>query len=317
MANRRQAFREKLDISRDWLTALSPLVLIMMVNYPWSAVLRVLVAAGGHLAVTFLWRVVKATYFHPVPSLVCGVLMACCLPSTVPLWVALVGGCIGGAIEGALAWCNRTFEWKELACPVYLPPFVGFLTVRWLFAAQWSRFVMPALWMPSDTTAGATPLAAVRAGGVDAINAQRLFWGLEPGSMGHGPILALVLGCAYLLLRRRLRSWAPLTMLAVTAIAAGLRWGQPVYGWLLGGTVLAALLLADGDVTCLGWKGQLVLGFVAGMVTVCCLSWGADGSAAGVLLACVLVPFLRLLYHKCWAWMPFVKEKFRKSENKG
>ena len=68
------------DIARgwDWVTALSPLLLMMVVNYRWAAVWAVLTATAGYAAMTVGWQWLRLTPCRVAPALVCGVLVACC-----------------------------------------------------------------------------------------------------------------------------------------------------------------------------------------------------------------------------------------------
>ena len=63
---------------------------------------------------------------------------------------------------------------------------------------------------------------------------------------------------------------------------------------------------------------RVPLGVVAGIVTVLCrVWWRMDGSALGVLAACLLTPLLRLLYHAVERLVRFLCQKFGKCKNKG
>lgn len=308
----------ELDTARwwDWLTALSPLLLMMVYNYGLPAVWTVLGAAGGYLAVSAVWRLACMPGFHLAPALVCGTLVAACLPATAPVWVALVAGAVGGCVVGvpyAADWLAR----KPLfACPVYLPALTGYLTVRWLFATHLVGATVPAVWTQPDAVAGVTPLAAMAAGEVAAERLHWMFWGFDVGSMGSGPVLAILLGGAFVVLRRRANPLSPLMMLAAVAVAFQWRYALPTYGLLAGGAVLAALLLGDGVLVRVGWKGQLVAGVLAGGVTVFCrLRYGTDGAAVGVLLACVTTTVLLFVYRLFRPQLLLLVQKFAKSKN--
>ena len=301
--------------SWDWLTALAPLLLMMVYNYGLPAAWAVS-AAVGYLAATLLWRLIGIPGFHLAPALVCGGLVAACLPAVAPAWVALAAGAVGGCVAGipyGVSWLAR----KPLfICPVYLPALAGYLAVRRLFAAHLVGATLPAMWTPPDTVAGATPLAAMAADGVDAERLHWMFWGFDVGSMGSGPVLAILLGGAYLLLRRRVHPLSPLAMLAAVALAFQWRFQLPAYGLLAGGTVLAALLLGDGLFVRAGWKGHLAAGLIGGGVTAYCrLRYGVDGAAVGVLIACVVTTMLLCVYRLLRPRLLPLMQKFLKSKN--
>ena len=308
----------ELDTARswDWLTALSPLLLMMVYNYGLPAVWAVLGAAAGYLAVSVLWRLIRVPGFHLAPALVCGTLVAACLPATAPAWVAMVAGAVGGCVAGIPYGVDWLAHKPLFSCPVYLPALTGYLSARWLFATHLVGATLPAMWTPPDAVAGATPLAAMAAGSVDAQRLHWMFWGFDVGSMGSAPMLAILLGGTYLVLRRRANVLSPLAMLAVVALAFQWRLRLPAYGLLSGGAVLAALLLGDGVFVRVGWKGQLTAGLIGGGVTVFCrLRYGVDGAAVGVLIACVATTILLFVYRLLRPRVLLLVQKFTKSKN--
>lgn len=299
----------------DWLTALSPMLLMMVVNYHWSPVWAVVTAAAGYVAVAVLWHHLKLLPLHVAPALLCGVLVTCCLPSSAPVWLSAMAGLLGGAVMVVPALVNRLAKKDLLSCPVYFPALVGFLAVRGLFAPQFAAFSLPAMWETTDVVASATPLASLGQP-VSQEAMSHLFWGFEAGSMGGGPAPAVLLGFVFLLIRRRVSPLPAATMVGTVALLSYLLWQQPLYALLAGGTLLAAVLVGDEGFLPVGWKGRLVTGAVAGVVTVLCrLWWGMDGAAVGVLAAGVLTPILHLCYHGLCRFAVYLREKFAKTEN--
>ena len=288
----------------DWLTALSPMLLMMLVNYRWSAVAAVLTATAGCLAVTAMWQWLSLMPLRLAPALLCGVLVACCLPASAPMWLAALAGVIGAAVVAIPAVVNLLAKKTVLSCPVYFSALTGYLAVRWFFATYFTAFSLPVMWTRVDTVASATPLAAL-ATPERQEDLSRLFWGFDAGSMGGGPVPALLLGFAYLLLRRRVRPLPVAAMAGTVALLSWMVWNSPFYAVLGGGTLLASLLVADESFLHVGWKGRLASGVTAGVVTVLCrLWWHTDGSAVGVLAAALLTPVLHVIYHALCRYVP-------------
>ena len=150
----------------DWLTALSPILLMMVVNYRWSAVWAVVTAAAGYLAAAVLWRHLRLMPLHVAPALLCGVLVTCCLPSSAPVWLSAMAGLLGGVVMVIPPLVNRLAKKDLLSCPVYFPALAGFLAVRYLFAAQFTAFSLPVMWENTDVVASATPLGVAGSAGV-------------------------------------------------------------------------------------------------------------------------------------------------------
>ena len=301
--------------AKDWLVALSPLLLMMVVNYRWSAVWAVLTAAAGYLAVMVGWHRLGLMPRRVVPALVCGVLVTACLPAAIPFWVAAMAGLLAAIVAVIPSLVNRLAKRDLLSCPVFFPALSGYLLTRWLFSARFAVYTLPWMWERIDTVASATPLTGL--GNPDsAARLPHLFWGFEAGSMGNGPAMAVLFGFCYLLLCRRAQILSSAAMGGTVFLLSWLCWGMPTYSLLAGGTLLAIVLVGDEGFVHVGWKGRLVAGATAGAVTVWLRQrYGVDGSALGLLLAGALTPVLHVFYHGMCRFIRFLREKFAKSEN--
>lgn len=300
----------------DWLTALSPILLMMVVNYRLAAVWAVLTATAGYLALTVCWQWLGCMPCRVAPALLCGVLVACCLPSSAPLWLPAVAGLVGGAVAAIPPLLNDCFKRAAVSCPVWFPALAGYLLVRFAFSSYFTAFAQPVMWMATDGVAGATPLASL-GDPAGAASLAHMFWGWEAGSMGGGPAPAVLLGGVYLLLRRRLHLMPVATMAGAVVLLSWLLWDMPLYSLLAGGTMLSAVLLGDEGLVHVGWKGRLAAGVTAGIVTVLCrVLWQIDGSAVGVLAAGLLTPILHILYHWLWPYLLVLAEKIKNCKNK-
>ena len=331
--------------AKDWLAALSPLFLMMLVNYRWSAVWAVITATAGYLAVTVGWDRLGLMPRRVAPALLCGVLVTACLPADAPIWLGGAAGLFAATVAVLPPLYNRVSKQRFLSVPVYLPAMAGYLLTRWAFSARFTAYALPLMWERVDAVTSATPLAAL---GQPEAAAQmpHLFWGFEAGSMGQGPAVAVFFGFVFLLLRRRVQLLSPAAMAASVFLLSWMCWGMPLYSMLAGGTLLALALAGDEGMVHVGWKGRLAYGATAGVVTVLCrLWWGVDGAAVGLLLAGVLIPVLHVIYHLLCHYVPpiaavvwgflrrtvppmaravyrilcrfaaFLREKFAKSEN--
>lgn len=301
--------------AKDWLVALSPLLLMMVVNYRWSAVWAVITAAAGYLTVTVGWNLLGLMPRRVAPALVCGVLVTACLPAGNPVWVAATAGLLAAVVAVIPALVNRLVKRDMLSCPVFFPALSGYLLTRWLFPARFAVYTLPLMWERVDTVAAATPLAGLSDPDA-AAQLPQLFWGFEAGSMGNGPAMAVLFGLAYLLLRRRVQILSPVAMGSVVFLLSWMCWGMPTYALLAGGALLAMVLVGDEGFVHVGWKGRLIAGATAGAVMVWLRHrYGVDGAAVALLSAGVLTPVLHVSYHGVCRFVRFLREKFAKSEN--
>lgn len=145
-----------------------------------------------------------------------------------------------------------------------------------------------------DALTSATPLAD--AGFAQSAAAlQNAYLGLVPGTIGETCKLALLLGAAYLLLRRVIDWRIPVAYLGSLAL---LSWAFGEDGLLaigLGGAILGAFFMATDYVTSpiTPW-GKLVYGVGCGLITFAIRTWGAypEGVTYAILLMNVAAPLI-------------------------
>lgn len=145
-----------------------------------------------------------------------------------------------------------------------------------------------------DALTSATPLAD--AGFAQSAAAlQNAYLGLVPGTIGETCKLALLLGAAYLLLRRVIDWRIPVAYLGSLAL---LSWAFGENGLLaigLGGAILGAFFMATDYVTSpiTPW-GKLVYGLGCGLITFAIRTWGAypEGVTYAILLMNVAAPLI-------------------------
>ena len=278
------------EYTLDWLTALSPILLIAVLYYRWAAVGVVLMATAGYLTAAVLLQWAGLLTCRIAPAVTAGMLVAFCLPATTPLWASALAGAIAAplaALPGALARIKPTWP---ISRPLLCPALVGYLLVRLVFPAYTTGYTLPVQWAALDSVSSATPLTGLGEP-LSAGDGVRLLLGVHAGSIGGGCVPVILLAGVYLLLRRRLRLIVPGVMLATVALLSWIVWGAPLYGLLAGGTVLAAVLVADRMYAPVSYGEQAVAGVVAGGATVLLRGIaGMDGAAVGVLLAGALAP---------------------------
>ena len=86
---------------------------------------------------------------------------------------------------------------------------------------------------------------------------SQLFWGNVAGSLGETSAFAILLGAAYLIIKRRIDLRIPLSYLATVFILMAI-WGRdPVFHLLAGGLLLGAFFMATDYVTLCYTTGEL------------------------------------------------------------
>lgn len=201
---------------------------------------------------------------------VTGLLLALSLPASTPYWVPVLGGAFSIIVVkqfyGGLGknFMNPALAGRMLAAT--LPT----LMTTWPAPMQHLPLV------GVDAVSGATPMSYLHDGTLPVQTLSQLFVGQRGGSMGEVSSFALLLGLAYLLLRRVISPRVPAAYLGTVALAALLFCPQGVnpllwaaYQLLGGGLFLGAFFFAtDPTTTPVTPRGQLVFGVGCGLLTM-------------------------------------------------
>ena len=161
-----------------------------------------------------------------------------------------------------------------------------------------------------DGFSGATPLGVVKEGGIDAIASldygDMLFMNIG-GSAGELSAIALILGFAYLLVRRVIRPYITLSIWATVAVFSGIFWlinpaefTDPVFNLLTGGLMLGSIFMATDYVTSPMSKwGGVVFGIGIGLLTMLIRYFGAypEGMSFAILIMNSVVPLINKVCH--------------------
>jgi electron transport complex protein RnfD len=225
------------------------------------------------------------------------VLLAFVCPVTVPYWCIIIGdffaivvvkqlfGGVGrNIVNPALAARAFMFSW-----PVIMNTWVkvGFQNAAGIFSA-------------ADAVTAATPLAPMHQGQLPDSSVLDLFLGNVGGSMGETSALLLLIGFAYLLIRKVVSLRIPVTFLGTVAVLTLLfPMGNDRFVWCAaqlcaGGVMLGALFMATDYVTSPVTKlGQVIFGIGCGVLTVVIRYFGGynEGVSYAILVmnCCVVL----------------------------
>jgi Na+-transporting NADH:ubiquinone oxidoreductase subunit B len=224
----------------------------------------------------------------PVISL----LFTLCLPPTLPLWQAALGGLIATLVgKEIFGGVGRNF---------INPPLAG---LAFLYFAYPGRMTGNAVWIAVDGYSGATPLAVAARGGVEGLASAGFSWqqalfGLVPGSLGETSALACAIGLGILLFAG-LASWrivagGLLGLVAGVAIVQGLHVAQPMaalpWWWhvVSGGFAFGLIFLATDPATAAATNpGRWFYGLLIGALVVV-IRVANPAHREGVMLAILL-----------------------------
>ena len=221
----------------------------------------------------------KPSTISDLSAAVSGVLLAYNLPVSIPLWQAVFGALVAMvAVKGLFGGLGKNF-----ANPAIVARIVLFLA----FSSSMTAWVYP------DAVSSATPLAMLAKG--EHVDYLTLLLGHHGGCIGETCALALLLGFAYLLIRRVV-TWQTPVCFVGTVFLLGLILGQDALAQVLsGGLLLGAIFMATDYSTspCTAW-GKVLFGIGAGLLTVLIRFYGAyaEGVSFAILFMNILTPYL-------------------------
>ena len=290
-------------IMRDVVIALLPACLAGIWVFKIEALLVLLTTSVTCLLTEYIYerlmkrRITTGDY----SALVTGLLLGMNLPPSIPLWIAVLGSVF------------------------------AILVVKQLFGGLGQYFLMISITgrMTSFTLDGvssATPLAIIKnAGGsasvVDTLSENgtsllNMFLGNIGGTIGETSALAILIGAAYLFLRKIISWEIPVCYIGVFSIFMLIFGGHgfdPIYlaaELCGGGLLLGAFFMATDYVTSpITKNGKIIFGVCLGILTGIFRVYG--GSAEGVSYAIIFCNLLVPLIEKVTIPKPFgyVKEK--------
>ena len=289
-------------IMLDVLIALCPAVIAGTVYFGFRALAVVLLSAAG--CVFFEWAYRKLLKLDCTcldgSAAVTGVLLALVCPPTIPYWVVLIGDLFAIVVVKQLfGGIGKNFMNPALAGRAFLMLSWAPLMTSWIRPNEWAGLLSyngPT--PPLDAVTAATPLSGQAAG----VTLLDLLLGRTGGCIGETCAIALLLGGAYLVIRRVISLRIPLCFIGTVALL-GLIF--PQYGLsnlesagfsvLSGGLLLGAIFMATDYATSPVTKlGQIVFGVGCGLITVFIRRFGAypEGVSYAILVMNVCVILL-------------------------
>ena len=287
------------SIMWDVFLALMPATLFGVWNFGYKAAVLIVACIATSVLTEYIWQ--KAMKLPLTVSdgsaAVTGLLLALNLSSTFPVWMAMLGSVFAIIIVKQLfGGLGQNFMNPALGARC-------FLMVS--FAGKMTSFTY-------DGVIGATPLALIK-NGDNSTNLLDMFLGTIGGTIGETSTLALLIGAAYLLIRKVITWRIPVCYIATFAIFALIFGGHGFDMTYLakelcgGGLMLGAFFMATDYVTSpITAKGQIVFGILLGILTGVFRIYGA--SAEGVSYAIIICNLLVPLIERVTLPVPFGKE---------
>ncbi len=288
------------SIMGDVLIALSPAAVYGCILFGWRAMLVLLVSVLSCVASEYIWNLLlkKKNTIGDLSAVVTGLLLGMNLPSTVPLWVAAIGGVAAIiVVKQMFGGLGHNFVNPAMAARVILlVSFPNFMT----------SFVEPF----SGIVASATPLAAEASA---LPSTKYLFLGLHSGCIGETSVFLLTVGGIYLMMRRVILPIIPVCFIGTVALATLIAGGDLSVQLFSGGLFLGAIFMATDYVTSPSTPlGSVIFGCGCGLLTFVIRHFGSlpEGVSYSIILMNILVPHIDRLT----AIRPFGAKEVQKDE---
>ena len=290
--------RTTTKVMLDVIIAMSPAMIFGYIYFGWYALLISVLSVSSCVLTEFIYeKIMKLPVtVGDLSAVVTGLVLAMCLYSTSPWWIPIVGGVFAILVV------------KMLFGGIRQPFMNPALTARCFLLLSFSRIMTtyPSL---TDGVSAATPLSMAAAG--QHVSYFEMFFGTHSGSIGETSTIAILIGFAYLLIRRVISPRIPLCVIGSTVAFVALftvMKGETVTlnyltvhamgGGLLAGAVFMATDYTTSPVT--KW-GRVIYGIAVGLITavIRCFGGSGEGISFAIITANLLTPIIeKLTYPK-------------------
>ncbi len=275
------------------IIALLPATVFGIFNFGPRALAVIVVTIASCFVSEYLYNKIahKKQTVGDLSCIVTGLLLALNLSSTIPFWIAIVGGAFAIVVVKMLfGGLGQNFMNPALGARCFLllaftGPMTSFATV------------------PLDGTTSATPLSYLADGGLYD-NTMAMFTGRIAGTIGETSVIAILIGAIFLIAMGIIDLRIPSTYILSFAVFVILFGGHLTTGDLGqfvvqeicgGGLMLGAFFMATDYVTSpITPRGKIIYGIICGCLLGIFRLFGAsaEGCSYSIIFANVLVPLI-------------------------
>ena len=284
------------NIMLDVIIALIPATIMGVYYFGMRAGLVLLTSVISCVLCEYIYQKAsgKTVAVNDLSAAVTGLLLGLNLPSSIPLWMVVIGSIFSIALVKQLyGGIGKNFLNPALAARC-------FMIIAW--AGAMTIYKEP---FSADAISQATPLAVLNGTSTGELpTVKDAFMGSIPGSIGETSAVALLLGGLYLVFKRVISWRIPVCYICVVALLTAL-FGENVHSLnvisyvllevFCGGLMLAAIFMATDYTTSPTTKsGQIIFGIGCGILTFVIRRFGGypEGASFGILLMNLLTPII-------------------------
>ena len=286
------------SIMGDVLIALLPAVVASVLVFGTRALLLEVVCVASSVLFEYLFRrlLKRSNTISDLSAAVTGLLLAFNLPAGFPIWMAILGCFVAIVIVKQL--------FGGIGCNFANPAITGRIFLLIALAGQMTTWPTANSYISGiDAVSGATPLALIKEGSIEALPAvKNLLFGIRGGCLGETCAIALLIGFVYLVIRRVITPTIPVVYVATIALMSLILGYDPIYMILTGGVLLGGIfMLTDYATSPATELGKVVFAVGAGIITMLIRNSSGgypEGVSFAILLMNILCPYIAKLGHK-------------------
>ena len=273
------------------IIALLPATVFGIFNFGPRALAVIVVTIASCMVSEYVFNKLrhKKQTVGDLSCIVTGLLLALNLTSTIPFWIAILGGAFAIiVVKMIFGGLGQNFMNPALGARCFL---------LLAFTAPMTSFTF-------DGVTGATPLAVIKENGTLFDNTLAMFTGRIAGTIGETSVIALLIGAIFLIALKIIDFRIPVTYIVTFVIFIVLFGGHLTTGDLGtfviqevcgGGLILGAFFMATDYVTSpITPKGRILYGIVCGCLLGIFRMFGAsaEGCSYSIIFANMLVPLI-------------------------
>lgn len=323
------------SLMRDVAIALLPAAVASGFLFGIRAVMMIIVSVACCVLFEYLSRRImkRENTILDFSAIVTGILLALNLPPTLPYYMIVLGALFAiVVVKQMFGGLGNNFVNPALAARIFLV--IAFPTQMTHWTVREGAFSFFDSFLGKDLVSSATPLAMMRNTVADAASGATssatiaaessslpsllsLFLGQKGGCIGEVCILALLIGAAYLFVRKVIVPWIPLAYLGSftilvlffghTPLLEAVRYRplsleawqnamyEPLFMLLTGGLIIGAFFMATDYVTSpVTRSGRIIFGIGCGIMTFLIRYYGnmAEGVSFSIILMNILTPHI-------------------------
>jgi electron transport complex protein RnfD len=283
------------SLMRDVIIALLPSILASGILFGIRAVTVILVSVLSCVLFEYISRRImkRNQTISDLTAVITGILLAFNLPPTIPYYMVVIGAFFSIVVAKQMfGGLGNNFVNPALAGRIILA--IAFPADMTAWATRTGSFSFVSSLAGTDLVSSATPMAMAKSG--SSVPAYLdLFLGNKAGCIGEICILALLIGAVYLVIRKVITLWIPLTCLGTVTILLAIAGKDPLFHLLSGGLILGAFFMATDYVTSpVTRRGRFLFGLGCGLITVLIRLFGntTEGVSFAILLLNILTPHI-------------------------